>query len=63
MLLKDEQGRLLKVAEAAELLRISPSTLYRLVERGSVPVLRIGSQLRFDPTELERELRREARRP
>jgi excisionase family DNA binding protein len=43
---------LLTPAEAARLLGVSRSTMYRLVERGAVPVLRVGGQLRFEPEQL-----------
>jgi excisionase family DNA binding protein len=38
----------LTVPEAAERLRVSPKTVYRLIWSNQLPALRIGSQLRID---------------
>ena len=45
--------RLLKPAEAAGLLSISPKTLQRLVARGDLAVIRVGSSLRFAVSDLD----------
>jgi len=45
---------LLRVAEAAEMLAISRSTLYQLVAAGRVPVVRLGRAVRVPRRELER---------
>ena len=45
--------RLLTSAEAAGLLSISPKTLQRLVARGDLAVIRVGSSLRFSTGDLE----------
>jgi excisionase family DNA binding protein len=45
---------LLRVPEAAELLRISRSTLYQLIARGEVSIVRIGRTVRVSRRELER---------
>lgn len=45
-------GRFLTVAEMAQVLRTSPRELYRLIQRGDVPALRIGRQLRLMPAEV-----------
>lgn len=39
---------LMTVKEVAALLRVSPQTLYKMLEQGSIPALRIGNQWRFD---------------
>jgi excisionase family DNA binding protein len=39
---------LLTIKEAAELLRLSPRTLYVLVETRRIPFVRIGRAVRFD---------------
>jgi excisionase family DNA binding protein len=44
---------LLSVREAARLLSISVRTVYALVERGELPAVRIGDQIRFVPSVLE----------
>jgi excisionase family DNA binding protein len=44
---------LLTVREAAERLHVSRATAYRLIERGELPALRVGHQLRIDGAWLE----------
>ena len=39
---------LLTIQEAAELLKLSPRTLYVLVEADRIPYVRIGRAVRFD---------------
>jgi excisionase family DNA binding protein len=39
---------LMTVKEVAALLRVSPQTLYKMLEQGSIPAVKIGSQWRFD---------------
>ncbi len=45
---------LLTAAEAAGRLHISRSFLYKLVYEGALPVIHIGSALRFRPEDLEK---------
>ena len=45
--------RLLTPAEAATLLAVSPKTLQRLVARGDLAVIRVGSSMRFSTGDLE----------
>ena len=40
--------RLLTIAEAAEILRVHPTTIYRLVKRGVLPGFKIGGNWRID---------------
>ena len=49
-----EEKEFLTVKEAAERLRVSPSTIYRLVELGRLKRYPIGWRLRFRRTEVER---------
>ena len=43
------ERRLLTAAELARQLRISPSAIYELHRRGTIPALRVGARtLRFD---------------
>ena len=51
---------LLTVREAAEALKISPSTAYRLVRAGELPAVRVGGSVRIDQTDLHRHLHRHA---
>jgi len=43
----------LNIAALAEHLRIKRSTLYAWVEQGTIPHLKLGRLLRFDPDEIE----------
>ena len=43
---------LLTTREAAEVLHVHPRTVQRLVERGELSVIRLGSAVRFDPFDL-----------
>jgi excisionase family DNA binding protein len=47
---------LLTLTEAAELLRVSRATAYRLVQAGELPALRVGHGLRIDRAELHEYL-------
>jgi excisionase family DNA binding protein len=51
---------LLTPADAARLACVSKDTIYREVERGALPALRIGRQLRIDPLDFRHYLEREA---
>ena len=48
---------LFTVRAAAELLHVSTRTVYALVERGELPHVRVGGQIRFVPSTLEQWLR------
>jgi excisionase family DNA binding protein len=39
---------LMTVKEVAALLRVSTQTLYKMLEQGQIPAVRVGSQWRFD---------------
>ena len=54
--------KLLKVAEAADVLSVSPFTLYTWARSGRVPVVKLGKALRFRPEDLAALVRR-SRRP
>jgi putative molybdopterin biosynthesis protein len=41
--------RFYTVKTLAERLAVQPLTIYRLVEKGKLPAVRIGRSLRFDP--------------
>jgi len=45
---------LLTVDEVAALFNYSPRTIRRMANRGKIPFIRIGAQLRFDSHELRR---------
>jgi putative molybdopterin biosynthesis protein len=42
---------LLSPAEAARLANVSRKTVYREIDRGALPALHVGRQLRIDPTD------------
>ena len=44
--------QLLKIAQAAERLQISPRTIRRLIDACTLPVLRIGRSVRIQPEDL-----------
>jgi excisionase family DNA binding protein len=44
---------LMTVKEVAALLRVSPQTLYKMLEQGSIPAVKIGSQWRFDRDQIK----------
>ncbi len=56
MALRSEQELLLRVDIAAERLAVSRATLYRMVQRGELPIVRIGSAVRIPVSALERWL-------
>jgi|HubBroStandDraft_4_1064222.scaffolds.fasta_scaffold1407905_1 excisionase family DNA binding protein len=42
------RSRIITVAELAQYLQVHPTTLYRLVRRHQIPVVKIGADYRFD---------------
>jgi excisionase family DNA binding protein len=55
---QDEMPVLLKVTEAAALLRVSPVTVYRRIKLGEIPAVRVGEtgHMRVPRAGLERAL-------
>lgn len=51
---REDAPLLLRIPEAARLLGVSRTTMYQLVARGEVSVLRIGRSVRVSSAELER---------
>jgi excisionase family DNA binding protein len=49
----DATPRLLKADELAARWGLHRATVYRLVQRGELPALRIGGSIRIDPREAE----------
>ena len=43
---------LMTVKEVSALLRVSPQTLYKMLEQGNIPAVKVGSQWRFDRTQI-----------
>ena len=48
---------LLTVAEVATLMRLSKMTIYRLIDSGQLPAIRVGRSLRIPKTSVESFLR------
>lgn len=48
-----KMGEILTVAEVALLLRLHPTTIYRLVKRGELPGFKIGDNWRISSDALE----------
>lgn len=53
----------LNIAALAEHLRIKRSTLYAWAAQGTIPHLKLGRLLRFDPDEIEAWLQNQRRNP
>lgn len=47
------EGSYYTIREAAKLLKVSPSLVYRLVEEGNIPHLRVASAIRIPTQALE----------
>jgi excisionase family DNA binding protein len=56
-------GRLVTAGELGDLLSLAPGTILDKWERGEIPGYRIGRAVRFDPDEILKLTRREARPP
>ncbi len=48
-----ELTTLLTLKEVANLLRLSPQTVYKMLDGGEIPAIKVGSQWRFDPKEIQ----------
>ena len=52
----DTEARYLTVGEVATLLRVSSMTVYRLINAGELPAVRIGRSFRLREEDLDRYL-------
>lgn len=43
----------MSVKEVADYLQVHPSTIYRLLKRGTIPAFRVGSDWRFRKADLD----------
>ncbi len=50
---------MLTIREVADYLSLSQRTIYRLIEEGAIPALKIGGQWRFEQAALEQWVRAE----
>jgi putative molybdopterin biosynthesis protein len=55
---QEDTSALLSPAEVARLAAISRKTVYREIDRGELPAIHVGRQLRIDPTDLNQYLGR-----
>ena len=53
---------LLTVKEVAALLRVSTQTLYKMLEQGQIPAVKVGSQWRFDGDKIQTWIERQGAR-
>ena len=53
-----ETRRLLKAADVARILNISRSLVYRMLQRGKIPSIRINQSVRVDPGDLQQFIAR-----
>ena len=51
------------VKEVSELLRISPATVYRLIESRKMPYLKVGGQIRFRKLSIDAWARQREKAP
>lgn len=56
-------ARVLTIAEVAKILRLHPTTIYRLVKRGELPGFRVGDNWRINGDTLETWMSEKSRRP
>ncbi len=52
--------RLVTVKELSNYLRVHPSTIYRLLKRGDLPALKLGSDWRFSLEAIDRWRQRQS---
>jgi excisionase family DNA binding protein len=52
LVVRDAVGQLLTVREVADRLRVSRATVYRLVQAGALPVLRVSNSIRVSENAL-----------
>ena len=52
----DSQTRFVTVSEVANLLRVSNMTVYRLVQAGALPAVRVGRSYRIREEDVDRYL-------
>jgi excisionase family DNA binding protein len=55
-----QHPHLLDAAELAEALNMSPKTIYAIAKSGTLPAVRIGQSIRFDPPAVAKWLRSNA---
>lgn len=61
-MLESTKQFLLTIPETAHLMRVSRSTVYRLIDQGVLDVVMVRSSIRIRPTDVERYLDAQQRR-
>ena len=51
---------LMTIEELGEHLRVTKRTIYRMLKRGAIPALKVGSKWRFDRETIDKWLRQQA---
>jgi len=49
----ERPSRVFTITEVAEILRVHPTTIYRLIKRGILPGVRVGSSWRISRASIE----------
>lgn len=50
---------LLTVQDVADRLKVSESTVRRLIDQGAIPIVRIGRQIRIRPEDVEKYIKQQ----
>ena len=45
--------RLMTIEEVADFLQVKKNTIYKKIQRGQIPYIKMGGLLRFDPQQIE----------
>lgn len=49
--------RLMTIEEVAEYFQVSKGAIYKRIQRGQIPYMKMGSLLRFNPSKIEEYIR------
>jgi excisionase family DNA binding protein len=52
--------KFMDVKEVAEYLRVSPKTVYRMIDKNRIPAIRVGKLWRFDAEAIDKWLQRKS---
>ena len=55
--------RLMTIEEVAEFLQVKKNTIYKKIQRGQIPYIKMGGLLRFDPQQIEAFVRSQTIEP
>ena len=54
-------AELMTVEELANYLRVTKKTIYRLLEQGNIPAMKVGRQFRFNKASIDKWMQRNSR--